>query len=66
MVEDFIQNAPLGTHATPEEIADLVTFLASDESRAISGSLYLVDGGAHTMRYPDLVAHLEEIGRAQA
>jgi NAD(P)-dependent dehydrogenase (short-subunit alcohol dehydrogenase family) len=66
VVEDFIQNAPLGTHATPEEIAGLVTFLASDESRAISGSLYLVDGGAHTMRYPDLVAHLEEIVRTQA
>jgi 3-oxoacyl-[acyl-carrier protein] reductase len=66
VVEDFIGNAPLGTHATPEEIASLVTFLASDESRAISGSLYLVDGGAHTKRYPDLVTHLEEFGRAQS
>jgi len=65
VVEDFIGNAPLGTHATPEEIASLVTFLASDESRAISGSLYLVDGGAHTQKYPDLVAHLEQIGGAQ-
>jgi 3-oxoacyl-[acyl-carrier protein] reductase len=31
-----------------------VTFLASDESRWISGELHLVDGGAHTKRYPDL------------
>jgi 3-oxoacyl-[acyl-carrier protein] reductase len=53
IVEEFEANAPLGRYAAPEEIADLVTFLASDEATYISGSLYLIDGAAHTKRYPD-------------
>jgi enoyl-[acyl-carrier-protein] reductase (NADH) len=61
VIDDFIDNAPLGTHPTAEDIANLVTFLASYESRAISGSLYLVDGGAHANRYPDMVAHIEQL-----
>jgi NAD(P)-dependent dehydrogenase (short-subunit alcohol dehydrogenase family) len=63
VVEEFIENAPLKTHPTAEEIANLVTFLASDEARTISGSLYLIDGGAHTNRYPDVMAHLERLAR---
>jgi len=39
-----------------------VTFLASDESGFISGSQYLVDGGAHTKRYPDILAIVESSG----
>jgi 3-oxoacyl-[acyl-carrier protein] reductase len=60
IVEEFIENAPLGTHPGAEDIANLVAFLASDESRYISGSLHLVDGGAHTKRYPDVLKHLQE------
>jgi len=60
IVDEFIENAPLGIHATADDIANLVTFLASDESRSISGSLYLVDGGAHTKRYPDVAKHLQQ------
>lgn len=36
---------PLGRIAQPEEIADLVDFLAGDKSRFITGSLYSIDGG---------------------
>ncbi|MFH1654794.1 MAG: SDR family oxidoreductase [Pseudomonadota bacterium] len=35
----------LGRIANPEEIAPLVMFLASDESRYITGSDFLIDGG---------------------
>ncbi len=62
VVEEYEENTPLGRHAAPEEIADLVAFLASDEAGFISGSLYLVDGGAHTMRYPDLPARIADLG----
>jgi NAD(P)-dependent dehydrogenase (short-subunit alcohol dehydrogenase family) len=55
IVEGYEENTPLGRHAQPEEIAGLVAWLASDESSYVSGSLYLIDGGAHTMRYPDLI-----------
>jgi len=37
-------------------------FLASDEASFVTGSLHLVDGGAQTMRYPDVLGILESAG----
>ena len=62
VVEEYEENTLLGRHAQPEEVADLVAFLASDEAGFISGSLYLIDGGAHTKRYPDIPARIAEMG----
>lgn len=36
---------PLGRLAQPEDIADVVAFLASDDSRWITGRTLLTDGG---------------------
>jgi 3alpha(or 20beta)-hydroxysteroid dehydrogenase len=36
---------PFGRFGTPEEIAQLVAFLASDEARYITGSEFAIDGG---------------------
>lgn len=36
---------PLGRWATPEDIADVVVFLASDASRFITGETISADGG---------------------
>ena len=36
---------PLGRMGTPEEVAEVALFLASDRSRYVTGSTYYVDGG---------------------
>ncbi|MEO0817669.1 MAG: glucose 1-dehydrogenase [Pseudomonadota bacterium] len=36
---------PMGRAGTPEEVADLVVFLSSEDSRYISGQEHVIDGG---------------------
>jgi NAD(P)-dependent dehydrogenase (short-subunit alcohol dehydrogenase family) len=58
IVDEYVENAPIGRHATPDEIANLVTFLASDEAAFMTGGLHLIDGGAATRRYPDVLGRV--------
>jgi NAD(P)-dependent dehydrogenase (short-subunit alcohol dehydrogenase family) len=46
--EFFDERIPLGRHATPEEIAESVLYLASDLSSFTTGSTLMVDGGMST------------------
>jgi 2-keto-3-deoxy-L-fuconate dehydrogenase len=43
--KDFIARQPVGRLATVDDITPLVVFLASDESRFVTGQNLLVDGG---------------------
>jgi NAD(P)-dependent dehydrogenase (short-subunit alcohol dehydrogenase family) len=61
LVDEYMDNTPLGRHAEPEEIANLVFFLSGDQASFISGGLHRVDGGASTRRYPDLFAAVEQL-----
>jgi 3-oxoacyl-[acyl-carrier protein] reductase len=38
-------NIPLGRVGDPEDIADVVLFLASDAARYVTGQTIIVDGG---------------------
>jgi NAD(P)-dependent dehydrogenase (short-subunit alcohol dehydrogenase family) len=55
-VEEFVENTTVGRFAQPADIANMASFLAGDESTFVSGSMFSVDGGAATKRYPDLPA----------
>jgi L-rhamnose 1-dehydrogenase len=44
-LEDLLKRVPLGRVGEPEEIGDVVAFMASDDARYINGSELLVDGG---------------------
>lgn len=41
----FIARAPMGRMATAGEVADLVVYLASDESAFVTGQTHIIDGG---------------------
>ncbi|MEA2875685.1 MAG: 2-keto-3-deoxy-L-fuconate dehydrogenase [Hyphomicrobiales bacterium] len=43
--QDFIDRQPMGRLGTPEEIAALAVYLASDESSYTTGQIHLADGG---------------------
>jgi 3-oxoacyl-[acyl-carrier protein] reductase len=45
VIKEIEREVPLGRLAKPEEIGELVAFLASDKASYITGSLILIDGG---------------------
>ena len=48
----FEQLIPLGRYAENDDIANLATFLAIDESSFITGAIFPIDGGM-TAKYTD-------------
>lgn len=43
--DDWVRRTPMARLGTPEEIASLVSFLASDAASYMTGSVVLIDGG---------------------
>ncbi|CAN5530752.1 SDR family NAD(P)-dependent oxidoreductase [soil metagenome] len=58
VVEEYVENTPLGRTGTPQDIADAVAFLCSDKSSWMTGEVIDLNGGAHLKRYPNIVDHV--------
>jgi NAD(P)-dependent dehydrogenase (short-subunit alcohol dehydrogenase family) len=58
VLDEYVENTTVGRYSSPEEIAGLVAYLCSDEASFITGTLQLIDGGAHLKRYPDVLGAL--------
>ncbi|WP_232851417.1 SDR family NAD(P)-dependent oxidoreductase [Nocardia acididurans] len=50
----FLERIPLGTAATPEQVAGPCLFLASDDASYITGTELVVDGGWEISNFPNL------------
>jgi NAD(P)-dependent dehydrogenase (short-subunit alcohol dehydrogenase family) len=62
ITEDYLENTPLGRSGKPEEVAEMVAFLASDRASWVTGAAFDLNGGAHTRKYPDILKHLAALG----
>ena len=45
----LMEFTPLGRRAEPEEVAPMFVYLASDESRFVAASNFMVDGGMNAL-----------------
>ncbi|NDK57335.1 SDR family NAD(P)-dependent oxidoreductase [Pontibacter fetidus] len=52
MVKTMKQATPMGRRGTPEEVANVYLFLASDEASYVTGATYMVDGGITLAKGP--------------
>jgi 3-oxoacyl-[acyl-carrier protein] reductase len=44
-LEDYLNKIPMRRHGTPDEVANVFVFLASDEASFITGETVVIDGG---------------------
>jgi NAD(P)-dependent dehydrogenase (short-subunit alcohol dehydrogenase family) len=61
VLEDYLEQTPLGRVGTPEDIAEAVRYLAGPESSWVTGQTIRLDGGHTLMRGPSFRGFLEPV-----
>lgn len=64
VVEDYLENTPLGRAGTPEDVAHAVRYLCSPGASWLTGEVLDLNGGAHLKRYPDILGHVMKLAGA--
>ncbi|HEY2449888.1 MAG TPA: SDR family NAD(P)-dependent oxidoreductase [Mycobacterium sp.] len=59
VLEEYLENTPLGRAGTPEDIAEAVMFLS--KASWLTGEVLDLNGGAHMKRYPDILSHVMKL-----
>ncbi|MDH6197703.1 3-oxoacyl-[acyl-carrier protein] reductase [Mycobacterium frederiksbergense] len=63
VVEDYVENTALGRAGTPEDIAAAVVFICSPRASWLTGEVLDLNGGAHLLRYPDVLGHVMKLAQ---
>mgnify|MGYP001400410265 CR=1 FL=1 len=58
VVEEYVENTPLGRAGTPQDVAAAVLFLCDPANSWLTGEVLDLNGGAHLRRYPDVLGHV--------
>ncbi len=66
LMDDYLENIPLARAGEPEEVAELVRFLAGPESSYITGQCIAIDGGQSLRRGANYHAIAEPMYGAEA
>ncbi len=61
VLEDYLENTPLGRVGNPKDVADAVLYLCSDKASWLTGEVLDINGGAHLKRYPDVLGHIDRM-----
>jgi NAD(P)-dependent dehydrogenase (short-subunit alcohol dehydrogenase family) len=61
VVEEYVENIPLGRAGTPEDIAAAVLYVCSPGASWLTGEVLDLNGGSHMKRYPDIVGHVNRL-----
>ncbi|MCX2964603.1 SDR family NAD(P)-dependent oxidoreductase [Gordonia aquimaris] len=61
LVDEYLENTPLGRSGRPAEVADMAAYLASEKAAWITGSAFDLNGGAHLQRYPDVLGKIRAL-----
>ncbi len=64
VLEDYVENTPLGRVGTPQDVAEAVLFLSSTKASWMTGEVIDLNGGAHLKRYPDVLGHIQKMASA--
>lgn len=63
VLEDYVDNTPLGRVGTAQDVANAVLYLCSDKASWMTGEVIDLNGGAHLRRYPDVLGHVERMAQ---
>ncbi|HME79776.1 MAG TPA: SDR family NAD(P)-dependent oxidoreductase [Mycobacterium sp.] len=59
VLNEYLENTPLGRAGTPEEIAEAVVFQC--KAPWLTGEVLDLNGGAHMKRHPDILGHVMKL-----